>query len=275
MTAISAIFTAVTPPQTRLAGRTVHASVGGSSNSLLARSARVAARLSNISLHLSLPNFTGQALVHPSDRVLRYLTRHAVVSGMICLEARPTVLALVILSSRGNVAGQMVARVALTRSRVGRCSFSAVGASSSLSVLVLSSSAGNANGGAGGRSYGASGAGRARSSASRSELIAADRAVGAGRLTGGRISLSRGALGAGDRPSAARVMASIAIRASSRSRTVRVRSNWTARTIVLGGRACGAKVLPLAAVCAGGGARHLVVLAGLTVCARRCCELCW
>jgi len=128
---------------------------------------------------------------------------------MVRLEARPAVLALVILSSRGNVAGQMVARVALARPRIGSRSFSAVGASSSLSALVLSTSAGNANGGAGGRSYGASVAGRAGGAASRSKLVAADRAVGAGRLTGGRISLSRGALGAGDRPSAARVMASI------------------------------------------------------------------
>ena len=207
MTAISAIATAVTPPQTRLSRGAVHAGVGGSSNSLLARSARVAARLSNISLHLSLPNFTGQALVHPSDRVLRYLTRHAVVSGLVRLETRPAVLALVILSSRGNVAGQMVARVALTRSRVGRCSFSAVGAPGSLSVLVLSASTGNANGGAGGSSYGASVAGRAGGVASRSKLVAADRAVGAGRLAGGWGSLSGGALGAGDRPSAARVVA--------------------------------------------------------------------
>jgi len=40
------------------------------------------------------------------------------------------------------------------------------------------------------------------------------------------------------------------------------------RAVVLRGRAFGAKVLPFAAVCAGGGARHLVVLAGLTVGAR-------
>ena len=98
MTAISAIITAVTPSQTRLPCRTVHAGVGGSSNSLLARSAKLAARLPNISLHLSLPHHTRQALVHPSDRVLRFLTRHAVVSGLVRLEARPTVLALVILS---------------------------------------------------------------------------------------------------------------------------------------------------------------------------------
>jgi len=269
VTAINTFITAVTPSQTRLPGRTVHASVGGSSNSHFPRSARLAARLSNISLHLSLPNHTGQAHVHSSNRVLPNFTRHAVVHALVRLETRPAVLALVILSSRGNVAGQMVARVALTRSRVGRCSFSAVGAPGSLSVLVLSASTGNANWGACGSSYGASGAGRARSSASRSELIAADRAVGAGRLTGGRSSLSRGALGAGDRPSAARVTASIAIRASSRSRTVRVCSNGTAHAIVLRKRACGAKVLSLATVCAGSAACDLVVLAGLTVGARR------
>ena len=191
------------------------------------------------------------------------------MSGLVRLETRPAVLALVILSSRGNVAGQMVARVALARPRVGSRSFSAVGASSSLSALVLSTSAGNANGGAGGRSYGASVAGRAGGAASRSKLVAADRAVDAGRLAGGWGSLSGGALGAGDRPSAARVTASIAIRASSRSRTVRVCSNGTAHAIVLRKRACGAKVLSLATVCAGSAACDLVVLAGLTVGARR------
>ena len=272
MTAISAIATAVTPPQTRLSRGAVHTGVGGSSNSLLARSARHTIRLANISLHLSLTHHTRQALVHPSDRILPNFTRNAVVSGLVRLESRSAVLALVILSSRGYVAGQVVARGALARSRVGRCSFNAVGAPSSSSVLVLSTSAGDANGGAGGRSYGASVAGRARSIASRSELIAADRAVGAGGLTGRRSSLSRGAIGARNRASAARVVASLAIRASSRSRTVRVRSNGTASAIVLRRRACGAKVLPLATSCAGGGARHLVVLSGLTVGARRSCE---
>jgi len=126
-----------------------------------------------------------------------------IASILVLIKAR----SLRSLTSRGNVAGQMVARVALTRSRVGRCSFSAVGAPGSLSVLVLSASTGNANGGAGGSSYGASGAGRAGGVASRSKLVAADRAVGAGRITGEWGSLSGRALGARDRPCAARVVA--------------------------------------------------------------------
>jgi len=146
-------------------------------------------------------------LINSSNRVLSSLTRHAVVSGLVRLEARPAVLALVILSSRGNVAGQMVARGALTRSRVGRRSLSAVCAPGSHSVLVLSASTGNANGGACGRSYGASVTGRARSSASRSELIAAGCTVGAGGLTGGRGGFPGRAIGANDRPSATRVTA--------------------------------------------------------------------
>ena len=146
-------------------------------------------------------------LINSSNRVLRYLTRHAVVSGLVRLESRPAVLALVILSSRGNVAGQMVARGALTSSRVRRRSFCAAVAPGSLSVLIFPASAGYADGVASLVGVEPLCALSARSGASICQLVAPNRAVGARCLSGGRSGFPGRAIGANDRPTATRVMA--------------------------------------------------------------------
>ena len=130
VTAINTIVTAVAPSQTRLPCLAVQASVGGSSNSLLSRSTRFAAGLANISLHLSLPNHTGQALVHPSDRVLPGFANHAVVSSLVRLETWTAVLALLVSGSSGDVASLVVAHGALLSSRVGVATLVAADAAS-------------------------------------------------------------------------------------------------------------------------------------------------
>ena len=147
MATISAIVTAVSPLLSR---GTLHTDIGGSSNSLVARS---------------------------------------------------TVLTLVIPFSRGNEAGRMIARDANTHSRIGLRSFSAFGAPGSLSVLVLTTRAGKAEGVAKHVYVEPLCALSAGGAASRFQLEAPNRAVGARCLSGRRGGFSGRAIDAAGRRS--------------------------------------------------------------------------
>ena len=157
-------------------------------------------------LHQALTLVTIDALVHASDRKLPNFARNTVMRNLVRLETRSAVLALLISFSGRNEASRVIARVALVGSRVAVLSFVAVGASGSSSVLVLSASAGNANRVANLVGVEPLCALSARSGASRCQLVAPNRAVGAHCLSGGRGGFPGRAIGALDSSSPARVV---------------------------------------------------------------------
>ena len=125
--------------------------------------------------------------------------------SLVRLETRPTVLALLISFSGRNEARRVIARLALVGSRVAVLSFVAAGASGSSSVLVLSTSTGNADGVASLVGVEPLCALSARSVAARSQLEPPDRASNALTLPNLVIRRSRNAIKAGRGANPARI----------------------------------------------------------------------
>ena len=173
------------------------------------------------------------ALVHASNRKFPNSARDTVMRSLVRLETRPTVLALLISFSGRDEARRVIARLALVGSRVAVLSFVAAGASGSSSVLVLSTSTGNADGVASLVGVEPLCALSARSVAARSQLEPPDRASNALTLPNFVIRHPRNALQAGRGANLARIGSNHAAYTLSRAHAARKRPDLAIFTIRL------------------------------------------